>query len=329
MPPTATVIVPTHERPELAELAVQGVLQQTLPDLEVVVIGDGVPDGLRTAYRRLEDLDARVRFLDLPKAGRTGEPHRHRVLNESRARIAAYCSDDDVWLPDHLETLLGAFDAGVDFAHTLAAWIHPDGVRVEPGIVDLADARWRDVFLSGENRVSLSNGAHTIEAYRRLRRGWSDTPHPLPTDLYMWQSFLMEPWCSATTLPVPTVLQFPSPLRPNMTATDRLSEVKAWTSHCSSPDGYAHLLEMMLNDAQGIRLSARLELDVRALQSRVEALDAATARRAAEITGLRDILDRQALVLDACQAELHTVYGSRGWWWLERARTLRNRVRRT
>ena len=56
--------------------AVDSVLRQTVRDLEVFIIGDGVHDVTREAARALEKTDPRVRFFDHPKHARRGEPCR-------------------------------------------------------------------------------------------------------------------------------------------------------------------------------------------------------------------------------------------------------------
>ena len=37
----ATIVIPTHDRPQLAQRAIASALRQTLADLEVVVVDDG------------------------------------------------------------------------------------------------------------------------------------------------------------------------------------------------------------------------------------------------------------------------------------------------
>ena len=38
----ASILVPTHDKPETLPLAVDSALRQTVPEIEVIVIGDGV-----------------------------------------------------------------------------------------------------------------------------------------------------------------------------------------------------------------------------------------------------------------------------------------------
>ena len=63
-----SVIVPTAHRPQLLMRAVNGVLAQTMSDLEVVVVIDG-PD-LETTQLLSDIADRRLRFIQNPRITR-------------------------------------------------------------------------------------------------------------------------------------------------------------------------------------------------------------------------------------------------------------------
>ena len=84
--PVATVIVPTFDHGATIELTVASALRQTMP-VEVLIIGDGVPDSHKVYMEQLVRGDARVRFLDHPKDPRRGEPYRHEALTQARGHI--------------------------------------------------------------------------------------------------------------------------------------------------------------------------------------------------------------------------------------------------
>src|SRR5882724_7051582 len=118
---TATIIIPTSiDRGPTLTLAVESVLRQTVRDLEVFIIGDGVHAVTREAARALEQADARVRFFDHPKHARRGEPYRDEALQTARGRVVCYLCDRDLYLPDHVETMDGLLKEA-DFAH--APWV--------------------------------------------------------------------------------------------------------------------------------------------------------------------------------------------------------------
>ncbi|HYA08203.1 MAG TPA: glycosyltransferase, partial [Gaiellaceae bacterium] len=80
----ATVLIPTHDHGPTLLRSVGSVLAQTVPELEVLVIGDGVPDVTRELMAKVTAGDERVRFFDHPKGPRHGELYRHAALQEAR-----------------------------------------------------------------------------------------------------------------------------------------------------------------------------------------------------------------------------------------------------
>jgi len=67
--PLASVVIPTRNRPELVGRAVRSALQQTLTDLEVIVVVDGPDPATVSALKVLQDTDSRLRVLPLRKTG--------------------------------------------------------------------------------------------------------------------------------------------------------------------------------------------------------------------------------------------------------------------
>jgi GalNAc5-diNAcBac-PP-undecaprenol beta-1,3-glucosyltransferase len=222
----ATVLIPTHNHGALLELAAGSALNQTLQRIEVIIVGDGATEPTRAVARGLAASDSRVEFVDHPKGPRLGEVYRHALLQRARGRIVAYLSDDDLWLPDHLERMQQVL-SDADFANGFGLCFDADGAAVNMP-VDLSLPYSRNKVLSGENPVPLSCAAHTLEAYLRLPFGWRSAPINTFTDLYMWQQFLSQPNVRAVSGTVPTVLVFPSPPRRQWSAERRLTELQGW-----------------------------------------------------------------------------------------------------
>ena len=232
----ATVLVPTHDHGPTLLRSVRSALAQTVQDLEVLVVGDGVPAVTREVMDELTRSDSRVRFFDNPKGPRHGELHRHAALQDARGEIVCYLADDDLWQRGHVEEMRRLL-AEADFAHSLPFWIDGDG-GLHHLRIDLGLAYYRELLLGGENRIPLSCGAHTMALYRRLPAGWRTTPENTFTDLFMWQQILEVEDCRAVSGTMPTVLHFPSFAREGWSEEQRLAELDAWSER---PD-LGHLL---------------------------------------------------------------------------------------
>lgn len=233
MPVVATVLIPTFNHGPTLRYSVGSVLEQTVNDIEIFIVGDGVPDATRGIVAELMSQDERVRFFDNPKGPRTGEIHRHQALAEARGEIVCYLSDDDLWLPDHVQTMRDLLEKA-DYANALM--LHLDaagGLGVAP--LDLSYPGERELVIMGRKGTSLSSMAHTLEMYRRLPYGWRTTPNGIYTDYYMQQQFLSEASCRAISGTRPTILKFKSPDRAGWTLDQRVAELEAWRRKFRNP----------------------------------------------------------------------------------------------
>lgn len=95
-----------------------------MTDLEVFVVGDGAPDVTREIAAEFMQRDDRVRFFDHPKGLRRGDVYRHTALAEASGEAVIYLSDDDLWLPEHVETMIDALQDH-DLVSAVAFRIYP------------------------------------------------------------------------------------------------------------------------------------------------------------------------------------------------------------
>jgi glycosyltransferase involved in cell wall biosynthesis len=245
--PAATVILPTTgDRGPVLRHSVASVLAQTIGDLELFIVGDGVSPETRDVITGLVAQDRRVRFVDRPKHERRGEPYRHEVLSEQASgAVVAYVCDRDLWLPTHLEELTRCLQ-GADLAHTLRFWVDDGDQYRFTHRTDLSGAdRDRSVREpSGPQPsahrlglVPLSFAGHTLDAYRRLPHGWRVTPADTATDRYMWSQFLDQPWVGVAHSAIPTVLSFKRGDHPGLSTLERLAVLERWTPRLADSDG--------------------------------------------------------------------------------------------
>jgi hypothetical protein len=310
------VVVPTHDHASTLDLAVRSVLEQTVTDLDVVVVGDGVGDDTRAVMADLVDGDERVRFVD-----RRGEQARHEVITASGAPVVTYVGDDDLLLPDHVATMLELL-VDHDFAHPYPVMVGPDGgLQVLPS--DLSDpdcVAWH--LHPNHNTVSLTGAAHTVDLYRRVPEGWQAPPPGRWPDHHMWEKFLRLPGARFATSPRSTTIKPPA-TGSSATAEERRAGLVVWWERMHRP-GFRQEWDAEVEEA--IRRSAiRTFMDQQVLREQAQELsDGVLALRehagAVEADRDRVVLERDELVerLAATNDELDAIRATRTWRWHDR-----------
>ncbi len=236
----ASVLIPIHDKPSTLPLTVDTALRQSVTDLEVLLIGDGVTEEVRSVARDLVDGDARVRFLDLPKGAHHGERHRHTAIEAARSDAIFYLCDDDLLLPDHVADLLDLL-TDHDLVQSLNGWLTPAGAaRLYAG--DLADPSCVALHLRDDirhNIVSITGTAHTRRAYLELDDPWDTTPSGQWPDHWQFRKLMRRPGFRGATSRRMTALQFPTSDGGRDTWTDeaRLAEIIPWHALVTSPGG--------------------------------------------------------------------------------------------
>lgn len=104
--PLVSVVMPTHNMARFLGEALQSILCQTYPQLEVHVIDDGSTDNPREAIASLLE-DRRVHFHTIPQSGQ-GKA-KNVGIRASRGEFIAFLDADDLWVPDKLERQLPLF----------------------------------------------------------------------------------------------------------------------------------------------------------------------------------------------------------------------------
>lgn len=229
------VIVPTHDHAATLPFSIGSITAQTVADLDIVIIGDGVGDDTRDAVADLRRDDPRIRFVDRPKSGRTGEPARNQVLAALESPLVAYHGDDDLMFDDHLQAMVELI-GGRDFAHPLPVYVEP-GDRVRLGHFDVSQRRWRDSIYPpvSRNVVSLTGVMHTLESYRRLPFGWRASPPGMRTDQYMWQQYFALPGFMGVTGSRATTVKLAGVLRGDQSQAQRQVEIERWGRLVADP----------------------------------------------------------------------------------------------
>lgn len=288
----ATILIPTHRHAALLPYAMRSALAQEGVEIEVLVVGDGVEDETRRALAPFL-ADPRVGFVDRPKGERHGERLRHEALQDSTSPIVCYLSDDDLLLPGHV-VQMQALLQDADFARDMSVNVWPDG-SLRYNAFDLGRPEFVELLAAGRGGGGLTGAAHTRAAYDRLPFGWRPAPTGVPTDIHMWQQFLLLPSFRGVTADRLTALVFPSPLRAHMTVDERVAELELWQQRILDPEFPTELGALVAVAAR--RAAERLKLTALSLERELDRIQTTRrwrARRAvAELRPVRALRARR------------------------------------
>lgn len=122
-------VIPTYNRAELVQRAIDSVLAQTCPVDEIVVIDDGSTDGTGEALRAR--YGERIVYRWQANAGVSAA--RNAGLALARGRYIALLDSDDLWFPEKTALQAAYLDAHPQIGMVLCdvARIGPDGRRID------------------------------------------------------------------------------------------------------------------------------------------------------------------------------------------------------
>jgi GT2 family glycosyltransferase len=100
--PLVTIVIPTKDRNDLVNRAIQSALAQTVDNIEVIVADDGSAVPVQP-----ESSDSRLRVIRHEQSQGHGGARNHG-LEEARGKWIIFLDDDDTLLPNALEMALDA-----------------------------------------------------------------------------------------------------------------------------------------------------------------------------------------------------------------------------
>jgi len=105
---SASVVMPAYNSGRFLGAALDSVLAQSRDDYEILVVDDGSTDDTCAVARR----QPRVRLFEQSHGGASAA--RNLAVREAQAPIIAFLDSDDVWRPDHLQTMLALLEREPD-----------------------------------------------------------------------------------------------------------------------------------------------------------------------------------------------------------------------
>ena len=159
--PLVSVIVPTYNRPDMLKEALTSVLSQTYQNVEVIVVNDAGDD----VKDVIDALNSEGKIIYLQHKENKGLPAaRNTGLKAAKGKYIAYLDDDDIYYPNHLETLVNFLEnsdykvAYTDSYCAFQEWITDRYVTVGKKIIYSHDFNRQKLLIS--NYIPVLNMVH-------------------------------------------------------------------------------------------------------------------------------------------------------------------------
>lgn len=107
--PLISVYMPTFNRVDMAIRAIESVLTQDYPNIELLVVDDASSDNTWQVLNDKYATDSRVRLFRQP-TGQGACAARNLAINEAKGEFVTGIDDDDEFLPHRLSSLYAAYD---------------------------------------------------------------------------------------------------------------------------------------------------------------------------------------------------------------------------
>lgn len=115
--PKVSVIMPCFNHARFLSDSIRSILQQTHPDLELIIIDDCSSDGSGEIIKRFALQDSRIRPIR-HECNQGLSKSRNDGLRIAGGQFIAFCDSDDIWEPDKLEVQAGLLGDRPDYGLT-------------------------------------------------------------------------------------------------------------------------------------------------------------------------------------------------------------------
>jgi glycosyltransferase involved in cell wall biosynthesis len=120
--PRVSVVIPAYNGERYLGATLDGVLNQSIGDWEVVVFDDGSGDASADIAASYAAADNRIHCVRGPNQGPAQARNRGFAATDGHSEFVIFLDHDDVWEPDTLERLVDALDARPGY---VSAWPPP------------------------------------------------------------------------------------------------------------------------------------------------------------------------------------------------------------
>ena len=180
--PLVTVYIPTFNRLELLQRAVESVCNQTYKNLEIIVVDDCSTDGTQKYLVQLSKEDSRIRYFFKEKNSGACVS-RNIAIEYSTGEYITGLDDDDYFLKDRIQRFVENKDKLENYEFLYSNYY----IKNNEGLQDFRSDRFKPNEIKSKDLLSINyvnNQIFTLTA-RLIKIGFNESL-PAWQDLFTW-----------------------------------------------------------------------------------------------------------------------------------------------
>lgn len=119
--PLVSIYIPTKNRQALLATALDSVLQQTYPNIEILIVDDGSTDNTFEYLTHLANKHSKIRIFK-NEVSKGACAARNIAIKQAKGEFVTGLDDDDVFLPNRIASLVSAYDDNYAFVCSSMYW---------------------------------------------------------------------------------------------------------------------------------------------------------------------------------------------------------------
>ncbi|GAB7021076.1 glycosyltransferase family 2 protein [Halostagnicola bangensis] len=124
-----SVVIPTYNRPEQLEKAVQSLCEQTRKPENTIIVNDCSTESYKEVYSTIKDMDLKIQIVENNES-RGGSGARNRGVDLVNKGIIMFLDDDDRWRSEKIKNQIKVFenrDSNLGLVYSGRAAVKEDG----------------------------------------------------------------------------------------------------------------------------------------------------------------------------------------------------------
>ena len=177
--PLVSVVIASYNRAQFVEDAIRSVQNQTLDDVEIIVVDDGSTD---STHNILNNFGESINVINQLNQGRSSA--RNTGVNNSKGDYIAFLDSDDTWLYDKLDKQLDLLmkQPQVGLAHTFSDVVDESG-NVIRKYTDQRNKLYQRSMKSGYSYENLSENCIMFLSTVMVRRDCWESVGPMDINI--------------------------------------------------------------------------------------------------------------------------------------------------